>query len=144
MIQAKADLRPEAQVITSKDGKASAKAKKPETDPSRAGYDFGGWYKDAAGNTKFYFNGENGAEEYDQNTTIYAKWESQPEYTRTFDLTASPGATVVLKLDGKTISQDSSSTATAVTYKLQRGTYTYTCSAKNYLLANRNTDDRRS
>ena len=124
---------PEAQVITSKDGKASAKAKKPETDPSRAGYDFGGWYKDAAGNTKFYFNGENGAEEYDQNTTIYAKWESQPEYTRTFDLTASPGATVVLKLDGKTISQDSSSTAPAVTYKLQRGTYTYTCSAKNYL-----------
>ena len=124
---------PEAQVITSKDGKASAKAKKPETDPSRAGYDFGGWYKDAAGNTKFYFNGENGAEEYDQNTTIYAKWESQPEYTLTFDLTASPGATVVLKLDGKTISQDSSSTATAVTYKLQRGTYTYTCSAKNYL-----------
>ena len=124
---------PEPQVITSEDGKASAKAKKPETDPSRAGYDFGGWYKDAAGNTEFKFAGENGAEEYDKNTTIYAKWVSQPEYTRTFDLTATPGATVVLKLDGKTISQDSSSTATAVTYKLQRGTYTYTCSAKNYL-----------
>ena len=125
---------PKAQVVAKENGKASAKATKPAENPSRAGYDFGGWYKDAAGNTKFLFAGEKDAEEYDKNTTIYAKWESQPEYTLTFDLTATPGATVVLKLDGKTISQDSSSsTATAVTYKLQRGTYTYTCSAKNYL-----------
>ena len=119
---------PEPQVITAANGKAAGKAKVPTEDISRAGYDFGGWYADSAGNTEFVFT-----EEYDKNTTIYAKWESQPEYTLTFDLTATPGATVVLKLDGKTISQDSSSTATAVTYKLQRGTYTYTCSAKNYL-----------
>ena len=119
---------PDSQVIIAANGKAAGKAKVPTEDISRAGYDFGGWYADSAGNTEFVFT-----EEYDKNTTIYAKWESQPEYTLTFDLTATPGATVVLKLDGKTISQDSSSTATAVTYKLQRGTYTYTCSAKNYL-----------
>ena len=132
---------PEPQIILKTNGTATGKATKPKTDPSRTGYDFGGWYKDADGNTEFKFAGENGAEEYDKNTTIYAKWVSQPEYTVTFDLTNTPGASVELseKKANGTVSlvQPSSKTETEIVYKkLQRGSYTYTCSAKNYLSRN--------
>ena len=123
---------PDSQVITAANGKAASKAKRPTTDPSRAGYDFVNWYADSAGNTAFDFT-----KEYDENTTIYAKWESQPEYTVTFDLTNTPGASVELrkqKADGTSskIAQ-SSTTETTVTYKLKRGSYSYTCSANGYL-----------
>ena len=123
---------PDSQVITTANGKAAGKAKKPATDPSRTGYDFVNWYADSAGNTAFDFT-----KEYDENTTIYAKWESQPEYTVTFDLTNTPGAAVELreqKADGTSskITQ-SSTTETTVTYKLKRGSYSYTCSANGYL-----------
>ena len=123
---------PDSQVITAANGKAADKAKKPATNPSRTGYDFVNWYADSAGNTAFDFT-----KEYDENTTIYAKWESQPEYTVTFDLTNTPGASVELreqKADGTSskIAQ-SSTTETTVTYKLKRGSYSYTCSANGYL-----------
>ena len=124
---------PDSQVITAANGKAAGKAKKPATNPSRTGYDFANWYADSAGNTAFDFT-----KEYEENTTIYAKWESQPEYTVTFDLTNTPGASVELreqKADGTSskIAQ-SSTTETTVTYnKLKRGSYSYTCSANGYL-----------
>ena len=123
---------PDSQVITAANGKAAGKAEKPATNPSRTGYDFANWYADSAGNTAFDFT-----KEYDENTTIYAKWESQPEYTVTFDLTNTPGASVELreqKADGTSseIAQ-SSTTETTVTYKLKRGSYSYTCSANGYL-----------
>jgi uncharacterized repeat protein (TIGR02543 family) len=46
------------------------KAKEPETDPAREGHTFGGWYKEAAGTTKWDFDKDTVTE----NITLYAKW----------------------------------------------------------------------
>ena len=123
---------PKAQEVTAVDGKAVGKAKVPTEDISRAGYDFGGWYADSAGNTEFVFT-----EEYDKNTTIYAKWNAQTACKVTFDLSNVPGATVELrerKTDGTTsLVSHSNKTDTTVIYNLKRGSYFYTCSAPNYM-----------
>ena len=123
---------PKAQEVTAVDGKAVGKAKVPTEDISCAGYDFGGWYADSAGNTEFVFT-----EEYDKNTTIYAKWNAQTACKVTFDLSNVPGATVELrerKTDGTTsLVPHSNKTDTTVIYNLKRGSYFYTCSAPNYM-----------
>lgn len=53
-------------------------AVRPETDPTRKGYDFTGWYTSAAATTEFNFETAITA-----NTTIYAGWERNDEYTGT-------------------------------------------------------------
>ena len=51
-----------------------AKATKPATDPTREGYTFGGWYKDADCKTEFKFD-----EAVNEDTTVYAKWTKSTE-----------------------------------------------------------------
>ncbi len=51
---------------------AGDKAVKPG-DPKKAGYTFGGWYKDAACTQEYDFNSE-----ITGNTTVYAKWNTAP------------------------------------------------------------------
>jgi uncharacterized repeat protein (TIGR02543 family) len=66
------------------------KATQPTPDPTRSGFVFSGWYRDAAFNTPWNFDSDaaNG------NTTIYAKWTSagQETYTVTFN---SNGGTII-------------------------------------------------
>ena len=135
----------ESQFVVNASGQAKGSAKRPTTEPTRTGYHFNDWYEDSAGNTRFDFN-----KEYDRNTTIYAKWDAPVVSTVTFDLSVVPSATVELRkqdLVGGTSSlvQPDSKTDTEVVYTLQEGSYSYTCSAKNYLSLTRTlTIDSRS
>ena len=57
-----------------------AKIKDKPADPYVTGYTFGGWYKDAACNTKWNF----GSDVVTENTTLYADWKVN-RYTVTFN-----------------------------------------------------------
>ncbi|WP_052323521.1 MULTISPECIES: InlB B-repeat-containing protein [Lysinibacillus] len=56
------------------------KAMMPEIDPTKAGYTFGGWYKDAGRTQAYDFNSV-----ITKATTIYAKWNAQM-YTVSFEV----------------------------------------------------------
>ena len=63
--------------ITTEDGKISKPA-----DPTKAGYKFGGWYKDEALTEPFDFSKDT----IDADTTLYAKWDKVTSYTVTFNV----------------------------------------------------------
>lgn len=72
-----------------KDGE---KVAKPATDPTREGYQFGGWFSDADCTQVFDFNNTT----ITKNTTLYAKWVpngEDMEYVVTFDLNGHGGTT---------------------------------------------------
>ncbi|MBB3156252.1 putative repeat protein (TIGR02543 family), partial [Paenibacillus endophyticus] len=59
---------------------AGAKITAP-ANPTKAGFTFEGWYKEAAGTTEWQF----GTDTVTSNVTLYAKWTANPTYTVTFD-----------------------------------------------------------
>ncbi|GHT72660.1 hypothetical protein FACS189456_1780 [Bacteroidia bacterium] len=70
---------------------SGATISKPATDPTRTGYKFDGWYKEAAGTTAWDF----ASDVVTANTTLYAKW------TRTYTVTFDPqGGSAVAALSG--------------------------------------------
>lgn len=88
--------------ITARVNEGSKLAK--PADPARAGYTFGGWYREAACTTAWNF----GADTVTGNTTLYAKWTPVAgEYTITFDanggtlITGGTSATMRTGSDGK-------------------------------------------
>ncbi|WP_241674723.1 InlB B-repeat-containing protein [Paenibacillus luteus] len=73
---------------------AGAKIAAP-ANPTKAGFTFGGWYKEAAGATEWQF----GTDTVTANVTLYAKWTPDPTYTVTFN---SQGGSPVAGLTGVT------------------------------------------
>lgn len=100
---------------------------KPTVEPTKEGRDFGGWV-DVSGNA-FDFD-----KPYNENTTIKAKWVDEKEYTVKFKLTPADAA-ITVKKQGS----DAAIAPTApvnengeVTFKLTKGTYTWSVSANGY------------
>ena len=111
-------------VINAERGKAT----KPADDPEKEGKDFGGWINKDTG-AAFDFDAE-----YTENTVIQAKWVDEKEYTVKFKLTPADAAITVKKQNS-----DTAATPTApvdengnVTFKLTKGTYTWSVSADGY------------
>ena len=67
----------------------------PATAPTRTGYDFGGWFADAAGATAFDFSAPITA-----NTDIYAKWTEQAANTVTITVQGLENQTIGLSSSG--------------------------------------------
>lgn len=65
--------------VDNKTVRGTTKVAAPATNPTKKGYTFGGWYKEAACTTAFNFDAAITA-----NTTVYAKWTAK-EYTVTLD-----------------------------------------------------------
>ena len=106
----------------------SGKATKPTHDPEREGKDFGGWINSAT-DAAFDFDAE-----YTENTTIKAKWVDEREYTVKFKLTPADAAITVKKQGSDTAATPTASVDENgnVTFKLTKGTYTWSVSADGY------------
>lgn len=68
---------------------SGAKATKPEAAPTREGYTFGGWYKEADGTAAWDFDNDT----VTANITLYAKWTpvSETKFTVSFNLNGAGG-----------------------------------------------------
>ncbi|WP_171005001.1 InlB B-repeat-containing protein, partial [Enterococcus hulanensis] len=67
--------------VVSQTIKKDEKASKPATDPTKAGYDFTGWYKDKDCKEAFDFD----KEVITEATTIYAGWKAKEKFAVTFE-----------------------------------------------------------
>ena len=85
-----------APTITAQEVVENSKATKP-TDPTRTGYEFGGWYKESACTNVFNFN----TELITADTTIYAKWNQIYKVTYKYNYTDSPADIVEDAVGGK-------------------------------------------
>ncbi|MFC4305217.1 InlB B-repeat-containing protein [Cohnella boryungensis] len=83
------------------------------TAPTRSGYTFDGWYKEASTTTAWNFS----TDSVTGDTTLYAKWTAVPTYTVTFD---SQGGSTVPSLTevsaGATISEPTAPTKAGYTF----------------------------
>lgn len=99
---------------------------KPNTDPTRDGWDFGGWV-DASGNP-FDFT-----KSYNENTTIKASWVTEKEYAVKFKVTPAAAIITVMKQGSDAvITPVSTDQSGNVEYKLTKGVYIWTVSAEGY------------
>ena len=98
---------------------------KPTVEPTKEGWDFGGWV-DASGNP-FDFD-----KSYNENTTIKANWVAEKEYTVKFKLTPADAVITVKKQGSDTEIKPSTSENGNVTFKLTKGTYVWSVSADGY------------
>ena len=103
----------------------SGTVQKPTVEPTKNGYDFGGWV-DASGSL-FDFE-----KEYNENTTIKAKWVDEREYTVKFKLTPADAVITVKKQGSDTEIKPATSENGNVTFKLTKGTYVWSVSADGY------------
>ena len=100
----------------------------PATAPTKDGFRFGGWYKDAAKSNPF-----NESDKFTQNTTIYAKWNDIPSHEITFEVTdkqtKAPITDAVI-----TVKNSKNEVVTPVDgkYTLKEGTYDVTITATGY------------
>ena len=100
---------------------------KPTVEPTKEGWDFGGWV-DASGNP-FAFD-----KSYNENTTIKANWVAEKEYTVKFKL-APADAAITVKKQGSDAAIEPTAPVNEngeVTFKLTKGTYTWSVSADGY------------
>ena len=104
----------------------SGKVTKPTVDPTKEGFDFGGWVN-AATKEPFKFDVS-----YNENTTIKANWVAEKEYNVQFKLEPEGAQLTVKKNGSETAIQPDSSSGSLVVYKLTKGTYTYSVSADGY------------
>ena len=98
---------------------------KPTVEPTKEGWDFGGWV-DASGNP-FDFD-----KSYNENTTIKDNWVAEKEYTVKFKLTPADAVITVKKQGSDTEIKPSTSENGNVTFKLTKGTYVWSVSADGY------------
>ena len=98
---------------------------KPTVEPTKEGWDFGGWV-DASGNP-FDFD-----KSYNENTTIKANWVAEKEYTVKFKLTPADAVITVKKQGSDTEIKPSTSENGNVTFKLTKDTYVWSVSADGY------------
>lgn len=98
---------------------------KPTVEPTKEGWDFGGWV-DASGNP-FDFD-----KSYNENTTIKDNWVAEKEYTVKFKLTPADAVITVKKQGSDTEIKPSTSENGNVTLKLTKGTYVWSVSADGY------------
>ena len=89
-----------APTITAQEVVENTKATKP-ADPVRSGYDFSGWYKEAACTNVFNFN----TELITADTTIYAKWSVIYKVTYKYNYTDSPADIIEDAVGGKAVSK---------------------------------------
>lgn len=101
----------------------------PAAAPTRDGYRFGGWYKDAAKSDLFHAE----TDKFTQNTVIYAKWDEIPSHEITFEVTdkqtKAPITDAVI-----TVKNSKNEVVTPVDgkYTLKEGTYDVTITATGY------------
>ena len=111
---------------------SGATAAAPTADPTKDGYRFGGWYKDAAKSDPF----DAGTDKFTQNTTIYAKWKDIPSHEITFEVTdkqtKAPITDAVITVKN---SKDEVVTPVDGKYTLKEGTYNVTVTATGYKTA---------
>ena len=98
---------------------------KPTVEPTKEGWDFGGWV-DASGNP-FDFD-----KSYNENTTIKDNWVAEKEYTVKFKLTPADAVITVKKQGSDTEIKPSTSENGNVTFKLTKDTYVWSVSADGY------------
>lgn len=98
---------------------------KPTVEPTKEGWDFGGWV-DASGNP-FDFD-----KSYNENTTIKDNWVAEKEYTVKFKLTPADAVITVKKQGSDTEIKPSTSENGNVTFKLTKGTYVWSVSVDGY------------
>lgn len=98
---------------------------KPTVEPTKEGWDFGGWV-DASGNP-FDFD-----KSYNENSTIKANWVAEKEYTVKFKLTPADAVITVKKQGSDTEIKPSTSENGNVTFKLTKDTYVWSVSADGY------------
>lgn len=98
---------------------------KPTVEPTKEGWDFGGWV-DASGNL-FDFD-----KSYNENTTIKDNWVAEKEYTVKFKLTPADAVITVKKQGSDTEIKPSTSENGNVTFKLTKDTYVWSVSADGY------------
>lgn len=98
---------------------------KPTVEPTKEGWDFGGWV-DASGNP-FDFD-----RSYNENTTIKDNWVAEKEYTVKFKLTPADAVITVKKQGSDTEIKPSTSENGNVTFKLTKDTYVWSVSADGY------------
>ena len=105
----------------------TGKVSKPTVEPTKEGWDFGGWM-DASGNP-FDFD-----KSYNENTTIKAKWVAEKEYTVKFKLTPADAAITVKKKGSDAVIAPTAPVNEngEVTFKLTKGVYTWSVSADGY------------
>lgn len=86
-------------------------------DPTKAGHEFKGWYKEAALTNAWTFTGEN-ADKVTANITLYAKWQIN-EYTVTFDVDGGVGTVDSQTVEYNTSATKPTQTITKVGYHLK-------------------------
>lgn len=75
------NLQGHGSAIAQQQKKAGSLVDKP-TDPTETGWNFGGWYKEAGCSNEWDFE----TDTISGDTTLYAKWEKEPEYVKITDL----------------------------------------------------------